>query len=165
MVKKDFVEEVPQRKRLDDNGHEIPDPTPLSLPLGFKKPEILAETVARLVRSEISRQAQLQGFETFEEAEDFDVGDDFEPGAPYETYFDPVLNRDISPHEFHNNPERYKKEYLDRLNAEFEQKDKKAIADTPVPWWRRRRKAQSDATVKGGEGGSPPSDASPKAAP
>lgn len=75
------------------NGEEIPDSTKPEVPLGFKKPESLAEQVRRLVRSEQMRlAAQSQGFETFEEADDFDVGDDFDPRSPYEEVFDPTAD-------------------------------------------------------------------------
>jgi len=73
---------------LDENGAEIPDQRPVALPLGFKHPEDLAETIKRMVRLEISDAAQAGGEESFEEADDFDVGDDYDPTSPYEQHFD-----------------------------------------------------------------------------
>lgn len=97
---------------LNEDGHEVGDPDPISLPAGFKIPETLAMQVQRLVRSHISRQAAEAGFETFEEAEDFEVGDDNDPSTPYETFFDPVLGAEITPTEFKANEAVYRHRYL-----------------------------------------------------
>jgi len=69
---------------LDDNGHEVPDRTPRSIPVRFKRQTSLIEDVQRFVREELSRQADAQGVESFDEADDFDVGEDYEPRSPYE---------------------------------------------------------------------------------
>lgn len=71
---------------LNENGHEIPDPRPMARPLHLSVPETLAQQIQRMVRSELSLRAQAQGFESFEEAEDFDVGDDEELSSPYELH-------------------------------------------------------------------------------
>jgi len=89
----------------DEKGHEIPDPTPVALPVMTKKPLPLAEQVARLVRSAAWNNALNPDAETFAEADDFDVDDDFDPRTPYETEFDPVLEREVTPADFQN-PER-----------------------------------------------------------
>lgn len=110
--------------KLDDNGHEVPDPRPLQVPAGFKRPPTLAEQVQRLVRGALSRQAAEQGFETFEESEDFDVGDEIDPSTPYEAVFDPILGRDITPAEFRQNEAVYRRRYLDGQRAYFAEKDR-----------------------------------------
>lgn len=89
----------------DDRGREIPDPTPVSLPVQTKRPLPLADQVARLVRSEMWNRSLSDDAETFAEADDFDVDDDFDPRTPYEVEFDPTLNREITPADFVN-PER-----------------------------------------------------------
>lgn len=71
---------------LNENGHEVPDPRPMARPLHISAPETLAQQIQRMVRSELSRRAEAQGFETFEEAEDFDVGDEPELASPYELH-------------------------------------------------------------------------------
>lgn len=71
---------------LNENGHEIPDPRPMARPLHLSVPETLAQQIQRMVRSELSLRAQAQGFESFEEAEDFDVGDEPELSSPYELH-------------------------------------------------------------------------------
>lgn len=99
-------------KRLDENGWELPDGTPVVIPSGFKRPETLAEQVQRIIRTEASRRAEEAGFESFEEADDFDVGeDDFDPDTPYEEVFDPVLQRAITPAEFAARADYYRKAY------------------------------------------------------
>lgn len=115
------------RRVLDENGHELPDPVPLVMPAGFKRPETLAEQVQRLVRGSLSRQAQEAGFESFEESEDFELPDDpDDPTTPYEEYFDPVLGRGITAQEFRDNFEVYKRRFLEadaRAYAELERSD------------------------------------------
>lgn len=75
---------------LDEKGHEIPDSTPMALPVGFKRPESLQDQIRRLIRSErLAMEASSLGRETFEEADDFDVGDDYDPTSPYEEVFEP----------------------------------------------------------------------------
>lgn len=82
-------------KGYTKNGEEIMDDSRPEMPLGFKRPETLAEQVRRLVRSSISDAARHAGAETFEEADDFDVGDDYDPQSPYEETFDPEQYRTI----------------------------------------------------------------------
>lgn len=114
---------------LDALGHEVPDPNPMALPSGFKRPESLAEQVQRLVRGEVSRRAQEAGHESFEEAEDFDVGEDDDLHTPYETYFDPVLGKELSPQEFMSNQARYRQEYVDRQQREYRDRKLHAALD------------------------------------
>lgn len=141
--------------RLDAKGHEVLDPTPVAMPAGFKRPEMLAETIQRLVRRGISELAADQGFETFEEAEDFDVDDEtFDPATPFETFHDPVLNREISPMEFTAHADEYLKRYRTAQQNYFDQVDREEILADNLRRARFRAKAKS-----GGEGGSPPSKA------
>lgn len=77
--------------RLDKNGHELHDPVPIEPPLGYKRAPSLSEQIRTMVRGEaLRRAAEDAGAETFEEADDFDVGDDYDPRSPYEEIFDPV---------------------------------------------------------------------------
>lgn len=64
-------------------GKLVPDPRPVAAAIGYKRTPNMVD----LIRAEVaraSREAEAQGFETLEEANDFDVGDDVEPGSPYE---------------------------------------------------------------------------------
>lgn len=86
---KKFVEGL-FSKRLNEKGQEIPDPTPMAPPVGFKRQPSLSEQIRQMILSEKLRQeAEEMGYETFEEADDFDVDDDFDPSTPYEEVFDP----------------------------------------------------------------------------
>lgn len=109
--------------RLDEHGREIPDPTPVTIPSGFRRPPTLQEQVQRLVRGELSRRAAEQGFETFEDADDFDVEGDEDPHTPFETHFDPVLGKEISPAEFKAQEARYREEYLKAQQRYFALQD------------------------------------------
>lgn len=83
----------------NEHGHEIPDATPVAVPIRFTQPSHFSQ-IREMIRRELSIQAQSQGFETFEEANDFAVGDDFDPNSPYEEQFDPetgVSNFDYQP--------------------------------------------------------------------
>lgn len=83
----DLEEEI---VKLDARGREVPDPTPMAPPVGYKKQPSMMENIRAMVRSEHLRQAAIQaGYETVEEADDFEVGDDFDPSSPYEHNFDP----------------------------------------------------------------------------
>lgn len=62
---------------LDERGFEINNPNPTFLNVGPTRMS-LQERIKRIVHHEISREAYDQGFETEEEADDFDVSDDFE---------------------------------------------------------------------------------------
>lgn len=64
--------------------HEILDDTPVALPVRWRRPVPLAETIRRMVKQQLSLAASDQGFESFEEADDFDVDDDPEIKTQYE---------------------------------------------------------------------------------
>lgn len=67
---------------FDENGWEIPDPTPVALPIGAKRPESLQQQIARMVRSQFLLRRQADGFESPEEADDLDPDDDDSSGFP-----------------------------------------------------------------------------------
>lgn len=94
--------------KLDENGHELLDNTPVELPLGFEHPESLEDRIRRLVRTSVSSHAAEQGAETFEEADDFDIpDDDSDPITPFEMEFDPALGREVSPQMVLENKDYY----------------------------------------------------------
>lgn len=63
--------------RYNKFGEEIPDPRPMEVPLGHKRPPDIHELIARYVQTETFRQRQQGlGQETFEEANDFELEDD-----------------------------------------------------------------------------------------
>ena len=84
----EFVRHRIRTARIDGKGREILDPNPMAPPIGYIKQESLHEQIARMVRSERLRQeADAAGFETFDEADDFDIGDDYDPSSSFEEQF------------------------------------------------------------------------------
>ncbi len=98
------------QSHLDKHGHEVLDDKPIAMPSGMKNPETLQEQIRRLVKYERSETDQLQA-ETFDEADDFDVGDDFDPTSPFEQFFDPWIQRDVTPADLQRDADHYKKLY------------------------------------------------------
>lgn len=81
-----------ERVPLREDGTEVLDGTPVAPPIGYRPQPSLASQIRMMVRSEQLRmEAEKAGMETFEEADDFDVGDDFDPTSPYENDFDPPI--------------------------------------------------------------------------
>lgn len=77
-------------QRLDSEGRETPDPRPMAPPLGYMEQPPLHELIRQMIRSEQLRlEAQQNDLGTFEEEDDFDVGEDYDPTSPYEEVFDP----------------------------------------------------------------------------
>lgn len=79
---------------IDADGFLIPDPVPLAPPIGYKRQPSMVEVVRNMVRSErLALEAELEGYETFEESEDFEVDDDFDtPGTEWENDYEPTVN-------------------------------------------------------------------------
>lgn len=71
-------------------GQEVPDPTIVDPPLGYVQQPDLMELMRRMIRNELSQAIDQTEFETFEEADDFDIDEDpVDYSSPYEDYFDP----------------------------------------------------------------------------
>lgn len=66
-----------KRSHLTDDGKELPNPKPLVVYTGLNKPLSMKEEVERILsHSRFANEMRRQGQETFEEANDFIVGDD-----------------------------------------------------------------------------------------
>lgn len=113
-------------------GMEIADPVPLAIPAGMRAPPSLQEQMAELfrvgrLRDEANRE------ETVDEANDFDIDDYFAEGdnlTPWQVEYDPLLDREISPAEFH---EKYKSgELLNELKARFARLDREEDVNTII---------------------------------
>lgn len=63
---------------LDENGREVLDNEPVSIPVRIKRMQTEASRLQTFVIQEMSRIAEQNGFETFEEADDFDDNDEFD---------------------------------------------------------------------------------------
>lgn len=75
---------------MTPDGSEILDPRPVTLPVGFERPESLQETIKRLITDPaIRRELEDAGAESFDEADDLDIEDDV-PQSPHEDVFDPM---------------------------------------------------------------------------
>lgn len=76
---------------LNPDGSEILDPVPMAPAIGHVKTKSMMEIVREMVQSEhLRRAAEEEGFETFEESEDFDTGDDdIDVRSQWENDFDP----------------------------------------------------------------------------
>lgn len=74
------------------DGKEMVDSQPVAVPVEFQRPPTMYEQIRTMVRSEmLARYAAENEKETFEESEDFDIGDDYDPRSPYENDFDPDI--------------------------------------------------------------------------
>lgn len=88
----EYLAKLAEKNLTPDGGALVPDPTPIAPPVGYVKQPTITERIRDMVRSERLRaEAEAAGAETFEEAEDFDVGDDYDPTSPYEEIFDPPI--------------------------------------------------------------------------
>lgn len=108
------------RKGLKNDGSIIGDPVPIEPPIGYQKQPSMMELVRDMVRSEKFKEG-LGENESFEEADDFDVGDE------------PDLLR--SPHEFEDQPsiaelvEEGKKSLAEKEAAAKEEAERAALAE------------------------------------
>jgi len=102
-----------KKVQYDADGREIPDPQPTFLNTGLTAPESTSAMIQRLVRTELSTAAANAGFESFEEADDFDVEDEFDdPTTPFEMFFDPQIGREISADMFERSRDFYRDQLL-----------------------------------------------------
>lgn len=137
-----------EKTTFDEHGREILDPTPLALPVGFKRPETLEAQIQRLIKGRMSQAAAEAGYETFEDAEDFEIDEDDEPSAPYEMNFDPILGREISPEMVKSNPDQFKEEFLSKAVDSPEIEDR--IAKKAKAYRRQRQPQEEKARTQGG---------------
>lgn len=74
------------RPKWTQNGEELPDPTPLAASVPITPQKTIHEKVLDVLRSERwNEMMRAQGMETFEEANDFEVGDEDDlPPSMYE---------------------------------------------------------------------------------
>lgn len=87
-----FKAEKRAPEKHDENGGEVIDPTPMQPPLGYKKSLSLAEQIAQQVRLAQLRILEDNAVaETEEEADDFEIGEDYEPLSKYENDHMPTL--------------------------------------------------------------------------
>lgn len=82
---------------LDKQGREICNPVPAIFSSDLQRPPSLMDQIKRCLKTELDINAQNEGIESFEEADDFDVPDDWDVDAVsqyeltelQEEYFEP----------------------------------------------------------------------------
>lgn len=87
----DYAKKMVERG-YDAQGRFIPDPTPMAPAVGFKESPSMVEIIRRMVRDErLAQDLDATGFETFDEADDFEVGDENadELRSGFENEFEP----------------------------------------------------------------------------
>lgn len=118
-------------------GSELNDGKPIAVPLNYQRPPTLQEQIQRLIRTTLSDQAAADGYESFEEADDFDVGDDYDPSSPHEMVFDPLVSKEV-PREIHSGLTAAQVKALDS-NTEMEE-------EIPLKRFQKRLKRKSATT-------------------
>lgn len=73
-----FLERVQKMLSKRDGVLETPDPTPVAVPVRLRPPESTDERIMRMMRG-ARVLAQQEGAESFEEANDFECDDDWDP--------------------------------------------------------------------------------------
>lgn len=102
---------------LDENGNQKVSSVPQEPPIGYKRQPSMVEIVQEAIRSErLKREAEDAGFETFEESDDFDVGDD--DGEQLRSVHE--LPDAASPADLRRLEEYEKSERVKRRNERFE---------------------------------------------
>lgn len=89
----------------NSKGQEMPDQTPLELPVGYRQPETLQAMIQRMVRIH-SLAAVQDGLESFEDADDFDADDD-EPVSEHQMT---QMQEETPRHRENKNTDRRKQE-------------------------------------------------------
>lgn len=121
------------KRKFNEAGEELMDPTPIALPVGHRRPLTLQETLAMFIRSPGFRdQVTGEEFESFEESEDFDMDDDVDPSAPYEKDFD-LASVASAQHGITKPPEVTEKVSKFMEERPFRKKNRPKGGDTPAP--------------------------------
>lgn len=93
VISPETVEYSYTRDGRKEIGKEYPNPIPMEAPIGHTPHEPIWEMIRRMVLEHARGQAQGETgdeMETEEEADDFDVGDDFDPSSPWEEHHEPT---------------------------------------------------------------------------
>lgn len=120
----------------DELGREVLDPTPVAPPVGYKKQPSMVEVVRDMVRSErLKLEAEAAGYESFEEADDFDVADaeGEMPPSKWENEGDPPIGELL----------KAGNEVVKEKAKKKVDKADKAVKDTPVDDKKQEKKDES----------------------
>lgn len=86
---KEYLALIGYKPKETRSRYEISDPVPMAPPLGYQETPDLIDQIRMMIRQENWASDNSPIDETFEEADDFDVGDDIDPQSPYEDDFEP----------------------------------------------------------------------------
>lgn len=102
---------------LSDKGREIPNPIPHSPNVSNKRIVTERDRIRDIIRGEkLKAEMEASGNETFEEADDFEVGEDYDPSSPYEEIFDPAAAEDARRKPTPTKPDAEKDDVVDDTN-------------------------------------------------
>lgn len=128
--------------KYNDKGEELMDPTPVALPMTFRRPESIGDMMKRLIKNHLSRAAEAESKESFDEADDFDIeGEEKDPITPYEDDLEglnaPAINEPKERHEAFKKKlkqiDEGQKKYIEALeNREAEKQAAKAAKKQSV---------------------------------
>lgn len=85
---KKFAEWMRGVSAYTPDGAEIPDPTPLEMPVGFERPPSLQEEMRMFLSRAVQDELASRGLDSFEDADDFAVDEDPPLESPWE---DPLV--------------------------------------------------------------------------
>lgn len=92
---KSVISKNPKARRYDADGKFYPDPVPMAPPVGFVQKPSIADQMRRIFHSEQMKiLAAQEGRESFEEADDFEIQDEYDPRSPFEMQ----LEQELEPH-------------------------------------------------------------------
>lgn len=115
-------------------GVEKPDPTPVQIPIEMRKPESMDDRIRRIIQHSLSVRARQVGLESFEEADDFDIEDEFDldPTSPWEENLENAIIDQIKKGHAEPpkglDPARY-----EELRNKYSPKKKSAPSEPPTP--------------------------------
>jgi len=133
------------RLRHDDAGREKLDDRPMQPPLGYKRAPTLAEQIRQqVIRAKLEELEMLQ--ETDEEADDFEVGDDFEPLSPHENEHIPSI-KELRKRADEINAE-IRRQNLEKLRDQLEKQQAEMAEKTKAGAKRRPTKEKTDTPVE-----------------
>lgn len=75
---------------LNEHGHEVLDSTPMAPPVGYQKQPSLFDTIRAQVRRELLLGQDMDP-ESIDEADDFEIGDDYDPQSRWENDNEPSI--------------------------------------------------------------------------
>lgn len=116
---------------FNEKGEWVPDPTPIEIPIGLKRPPSMNERIKEMVRGALSQSAVNAGRESFEEANDFSIPDPDGSQLP------------ISPHELKDAEDEVPvEEFIRRRGIEIKEEAKKKEEEKNVS--QRHSQTESD---------------------